>query len=159
MLGVPVTNGSRRRLVFFSLLALLAGGSIYLFMRPGSFIFHHWLDAMGIDPGAFQGADAAGRWSGSLMEWILYSLPDGLWALAYTLLIFGLWAGSRSRARYFWYATIPLLVIGFESLQGIGIIRGTFSFSDLLTSMAGMISGVYIQYLIRKKPGHKAKLE
>jgi len=128
-------------------------------MRPGSFIFHHWLDAVGIDWEAFQGSDTAGRWAGSLMEWILYSLPDGLWALAYTLLICGLWAGSRSRARYFWYATIPLLVLGFEGFQGLGLIHGTFSFSDLLTSATGILSGMYIQYFIHKKQNHEAKAE
>lgn len=144
-------NGFRGRYVFISLLALLAGGSIYLFLRPGEFVFHSWLSAVGLEGLFGSNESTANQASRYIPEWILYSLPNGLWAFAYASLITLLWAESRSPARYFWYATIPVLVLGFELSQLLGFIRGIFSFADLLAGAAGMISGISVSSIIIKK--------
>lgn len=128
----------------------MAGGCIYLFLRPGEFIFQHWLEAIGL--GGWSNPNGS---SGTILgiripDWILYSLPNGLWAFAYTLFIAGNWLGSPSRLRYFWFATVPVLVLGFEFLQGADVIRGTFSFMDLGLGIAGLITGTFIAILLKK---------
>lgn len=151
-------SGLRGRFVFVSLLALLAGGAIYLFLRPGEFVFHHWLEAIGLE-GLFSPNGSAGSpVRNRLPDWILYSLPNGLWAFAYTFLIIGIWQGSSSPVRYFWFATIPILVFGFELLQLAGVLRGTFSYMDLALSFLGLFTGVFTGIIMHKHQSHEKPL-
>jgi hypothetical protein len=142
-----------RRLVFFlSAVALLGGGSIYLFLRPGDLVFHNWIRAAGLDgytpPGHY-----STLWIRHFPEWFIYSLPGGLWAFAYALIINGIWWESHSLRKYFWMATVPVLVIGFELLQGAGLLRGTFCFTDLALGIVGLGLGmVFCMSLLKKKP-------
>jgi hypothetical protein len=79
-----------------------------------------------------------------LPKWIVYSLPNGLWAFAYALLITGIWSDSKSCVKYFWMGSIPVLVLGFEILQYPGIIRGTFSMQDIALGIAGITVGIIV---------------
>ncbi len=91
--------------------------------------------------------------------WFLYSLPNGLWAFAYALLISGVWAGSCSPLRYLWFATIPLLVIGFECLQGTGVLDGVFSLIDLGFGFTGLLFGILIGIRTIRIKQHEMFLE
>ena len=135
-------TGSRRVIIFISAIALLAGGSIYVFLRPGSFVFHRWLQPVGMEGIVERGNSISRGIADNLPDWLLYSLPDGLWAFAYALLITGIWAGSSSPLRFFWYASIPVLILGFEFLQALEMIPGTFSITDLIFSMGGIGMGI-----------------
>jgi len=132
---------------------------IYLFFRPGEFIFHNWFSDIGLDRWFSFASPNTGSPAGSAPEWILYSLPNGLWAFAYAVVITGIWWNSRSRLKYFWIATIPILVMGFELLQGAGILRGTFSFTDLVLGMTGLGLGMVIGYSFSKKKYHEKRIE
>ena len=153
------TIESRRLAVFLSAVALLAGGGMYLFFRPGEFVFHDWFSAIGLDRWLTFAGPYTRSPAGSAPDWILYSLPSGLWAFAYALIITGIWWNSRSRLKYFWIATIPILVMGFELLQGAGILRGTFSFTDLALGMTGLGLGMVIGYSFSKKKYHEKRIE
>jgi len=142
-------SGSKRLYVGISILALLAGGGIYLFLRPGEFVFHHWLGAIGLEELFTPNGSSDNPIGNRLPNWILYSLPDGLWAFAYTFLIMGIWQGSPSPVRYFWFATIPVLVLGFEGLQGLEIIHGTFCFQDLVLDLSGIVIGIYCRQILK----------
>jgi hypothetical protein len=91
----------------------------------------------------------------TIPQWIIYSLPDGLWAFAYALLITGLWIGKGSGIKYFWMSTIPVLVIGMEMLQYIGMVKGTFSLVDLAFEISGLIIGIYTGIKITKSHHHE----
>jgi len=80
----------------------------------------------------------------SLPQWFVFSLPNGLWAFAYSLLITVIWGGSKSWIRFLWWATIPLLVIGFEVLQLIQTIPGTFCTQDMILGVAGLLLGILV---------------
>ena len=75
---------------------------------------------------------------------MLYSLPDGLWAFAYTIIIIAIWKGNKSYLRFFWYVSIPTLIFGFELLQLSGKFPGTFCIHDLAFCLAGIIAGIII---------------
>jgi len=141
--------------LFLCSAALLLGGVIYLLFHTSEPVFFKWIHASG-----------TGNWlepvrHGSLSlithlpGWIVFSLPAGLWAFAYALAITAVWRGSRSEQRYFWMASIPILVIGFEILQYTGIINGTFCIQDLTLGMAGMSLGIIAGILTTKPYKHE----
>ena len=140
-MSVPTITGSRKGLLFTltAVIAMVSGGCIYLFLRPGTFIYHHWLENLGLQISPVE----AGRLPQCIVlpKWFLYSLPDGLWAFAYALLIIGIWMRSGFRARWFWYASVPLLGLGFEMLQTSHLISGTFSMLDRAFCCTGIILG------------------
>jgi len=145
---------SRKYPIAISILALLAGGSFYLFLRNGDFIFHYWIEAIWPEVQINQlilNIPEPGR---HYPRWVIYSLPNGLWALAYTLLITTIWRKQQSFLKYFWIGTIPILVVGFELLQYAGWVSGTFCTGDLALGMSGMLLGVLINKAFNHEQAH-----
>ena len=123
-------------------LAIVTGGLIYILFRPSEFVFFQWIRTLGFGQTlTFLRAPFSAATS-IMPNWFIYSVPDSLWAFAYTLIILTLWSGSKSVWRYLWYATIPILLLGSELLQLTGTIRGTFSFSDVGWITAGLFVGI-----------------
>ncbi|MFH0759189.1 MAG: hypothetical protein V2B15_18015 [Bacteroidota bacterium] len=152
---VSPADNSGRSTIFLAGSALLLGAFIYIFLRPSESLFFNWMHAIGLD-----------RWLKYLRlhslsqipqvpTWIVYSLPNGLWAFAYALLIKNIWSGSKSWFNYFWTASIPVLVLGFEILQYAGIIHGTFSLQDIAFSLAGLTLGIFAGIKISKRKHHE----
>jgi len=77
--------------------------------------------------------------------------------MAYSLLITSIWSGSKSKIRYFWFVTIPVLVLGFEVLQLTEIIRGTFCIQDMVSGIVGIIIGIIVGNKISKIKNHETK--
>jgi len=130
--------------------AVISGGLIYILFHASEPLFFRWMRAAGSDHWLCFIRSKSLSLGPHLPEWIVYSLPGGLWAFAYALMISAIWSGSRSRLKTFWMASIPLLILGFECLQYIRIIPGTFCLQDLALGMAGMISGITLVYLTTK---------
>ncbi|MCF8358905.1 MAG: hypothetical protein K9H26_09115 [Prolixibacteraceae bacterium] len=128
----------------YALLALLTGTVIYCFFRPEKPSLLNIFNA----PGWIKNQSI----NNPLSEWLIYSLPDGLWAFAYTVIIITIWKGHLTIIRYFWYATIPVLIFGFELLQLSGKLPGTFCLQDMVFSAAGIIAGIIISKSKIKKP-------
>lgn len=130
--------------ILLSLIAVCAGASIYILFRPAEASFLNWFAL----PESAQWLDALRVRSLSvrsfLPQWLVYSLPNGLWAFAYTLLVLSIWRGSSSILKYFWFLSIPLLVFGFEMLQFSGDLQGTFCLNDIIFSAIGISFGVII---------------
>jgi hypothetical protein len=139
---------SHRLSIFLASLAVFIGGLIYILFRPSEHIFFGWISPAGSLSPVF---------CRILPEWFVYSLPNGLWAFAYALLITRIWSGSRSWLRYFWMASIPLLVLGFEILQFPGIIPGTFCFEDIALGIMGLMLGIFIGNMKTKNNNYHEK--
>ncbi len=99
--------------ILWIMLPLLAGAAIYLFLSPSRRIFFEWVPE-------FQNAQVD--------NWIVYSLPDGLWA--FSLVLFLLFA---LRGRTFIVAA-PAISAALmpEFLQGLHIFPGTFDWTDVI---------------------------
>lgn len=147
----PAATFSHIMCYILSALALLLGGIIYVVFRTSEYTFESWIQALNFH-----------KWSGSarinvfvqrlfLPEWFVFSLPHGLWAFAYAIVITGIWTGSRSRLRYFWFASIPILVLGIEILQIPGFLPGIFCFQDIGLGITGLVLGMIIGFKIKKK--------
>ncbi|MCK5137729.1 MAG: hypothetical protein KAR19_18230 [Bacteroidales bacterium] len=131
------------------------GGIIYIFLRTSEHVFDGWISTIGLDNLFSLARHHSPSLSLHLPDWIIFSLPNGLWAFAYALIITSIWLGSKSRARYFWMASIPILVLGFEVLQYVGIIRGTFCIQDIAFGMAGLTLGIIVGIKIIKPDNHE----
>lgn len=142
-------------IIFLSAFALFAGGMIYILARSSEPLFFHWLEVLGF-----------GQWLELLRTkiltenqilplWLIYSLPSGLWAFAYSIIITGIWWNSQLWPRYFWFASIFILVIGWEILQLKELVRGTFSFGDILAGLLGAAIGIYIGIKLIKPKYHE----
>ena len=137
----------RKHILFcfvFSFLALFTGGIIYMLLRPSEAEFFNWLSFTGIEKWIHLVRIKTGLLKQYFPEWFVYSLPDGLWAFAYSLIIITIWTNSKSKLKYLWLTSIPVLVLGFEILQYTGILKGTFSTGDILFGILGMTGGYII---------------
>ena len=77
--------------------------------------------------------------------------------LPYALLITRIWSGSNSWLKYFWMASIPLVVLGFEILQYAGLIPGTFCIQDIAFGVLGLVLGIFIGTIKTKNNNYHEK--
>ncbi len=87
----------------------------------------------------------------SVPEWIIFSLPNGLWAFSYAFIITSLWWGSNSMLKYFWLGSIPVLSLGYEVLQYARVNRGVFSIQDLFLCFTGIVLGTTAGVIAKKR--------
>ncbi len=140
-------------------LALMLGGIIYILFRASEPIFFSWMSAVGLDNWINFVRHYSISKSTLLPEWIIFSLPNGLWAFGYALIISGIWSGSKSRVRYFWLASIPVLVLGYEVLQFAKIIPGTFCIQDIALGVAGLVIGITVKIIRPKSKNYEKATE
>lgn len=114
---------------FAGIFSLLAGAVIYLLFRTKQLLGFTLLRRMGVEPWADKLRDSSAQVS--LPDFIIYSLPGGLWSLGYILIIDWLFANQSTSRRRVWAAVIPLIGVGSEILQGASLLAGTFDICDL----------------------------
>lgn len=123
--------------------SLFLGGAIYFLFRKSELLFFQKLGVTRIGWLARARSYCLGV-APHIPRWIIDSLPAGLFAFGYALLIMGIWSGSTSRVKYFWLALVPVVTLGFELLQYAGVIGGTFCLQDILVSLAGIAAGFFV---------------
>jgi hypothetical protein len=151
-------NTQYRICLLLSASALVLGGTIYILFYTSQPVFFNWIRAAGMNNWLSLARHYSLSASSDLPQWIIYSLPDGLWAFAYAVLITGIWIRNHSGLKYFWMSTIPVLIIGLELLQYTGMVRGTFSFQDIAFEISGLLFGIYIGIKITKSHPHEKSI-
>jgi hypothetical protein len=110
--------------------SLLAGAVIYLLFRSKNLLGFELLNRIGVEPWAdrmrLYTADVR------LPDMVVNSLPGGLWALGYILIIDSLFGNQSRSTRIVWASVIPLLGVCSEVLQGVGLLPGVFDLWDLI---------------------------
>jgi hypothetical protein len=150
-------NCSHRLYIILSGFAIFVGGLIYILLRPSEHVFFGWISMMGLDHLISPARSLSHLFSQLFPNWIVFSLPNGLWAFAYALLITRIWSGSNSWLKYFWMASIPLLVLGFEILQYPGLIPGTFCIQDIALGLLGLVLGIFVGTMKTKNNNYHEK--
>lgn len=130
--------------ISWTVLSILLGTSIYVFLRPTTPVFFKWIYWLGLGNELEVARQNTLQYTALFPTWFLYALPDGLWAFGYTLFMFGFWLGKNSKLAYFWLCSVPLLIFGFEILQLLHTISGTFCWAD----MAFYTFGILFAYLL-----------
>jgi hypothetical protein len=151
-------NKHNRICLLLSVSALFLGGIIYILFYTSQPVFFSWIRAAGLNNWLSitrQYSLAAGS---HLPPWIVYSLPDALWAFAYALMITGIWIRRNSGLKYFWMLTIPVLIVGLELLQYTGMVKGTFSLLDIAFEISGLLTGIYTGIKITKSHRHEKSI-
>ena len=109
--------------------SLLAGAVIYLLFRSKNLLGFELLNRIGVEPWAdrmrLYTADVR------LPDMVVNSLPGGLWALGYILIIDSLFGNQSRSTRIVWASVIPLLGVCSEVMQGVGLLPGVFDLWDL----------------------------
>jgi hypothetical protein len=129
-----------------SFISLVLGGLIYVLYRQKSIIFlsfiaNHTENRM---------TDIRSNINLSqLADWIIYSLPDGLWLFSYMLFVDCLW--QKSKSRLFWILILPIIAILWEFGQKASICQGTFDINDLLSYLIVVIIFLLISKLKNMK--------
>ena len=112
------------------ILCFVIGLSIYLLFRDKVLLGFHLCEAIGIG-GAVDELRASVSHI-SLPEFVLYSLPDGLWTVSYILIIDYVFRKQPLHIRIVWTAIIPFIGAVSELLQFVGIVPGVFDVADFL---------------------------
>jgi hypothetical protein len=109
--------------------SLLAGAVIYLLFRSKNLLGFVLLNRIGVEPWAdSMRSYTADVW---LPDVVVNSLPGGLWALGYILVIDSIFGNQSRSTRIVWASVIPLLGVCSEVLQGVGLLPGVFDPWDL----------------------------
>ena len=130
--------------IFISVVSIFFGGIIYILFRSAEPVFFDWISKMGMDNWINSTRQNSLSFTHLFPTWFIYSFPSCLWAFAYSILITGIWLQNKSPLKYLWFSTIPLLVIGWEVFQLIGLLPGTFSLGDIIMGSAGILAGIFI---------------
>jgi hypothetical protein len=112
-------------------LLLTAGGLLYVLYRPMETLLIRLMGRIGMDACLDRWREAAAAVTPP--EWVVYSLPAGLWAMSYVLIVDALTAGSKMtyKGRLAAVSIVPLLGMTSELLQAAGLVPGTFDWLDL----------------------------
>lgn len=126
----PTSLTATTALLTLGTVLLFMGGMLYVLYRPQTLLLFHVAEGMGL-------ADIIGQWRlSAAAAWqpaafTVYSLPAGLWALSYVLIVGTLAQGLPSKWRWAAVTFVPLLGAISELLQAVGIVPGTFDWTDL----------------------------
>lgn len=116
--------------------ALAAAGLIYLAFRAPALRLFTWADALGLSAAVAE-LRAVAR-DHAPPDWVLFSLPDALWQLAFAFTLFRLSRGARAVERAAWCAAPVAIGLGLELGQAAGAVPGTFDPVDLTLSIAAV---------------------
>lgn len=109
---------------------LFCGISIYLLFRSKTITIYRWCETIGATGIIDNLRHCVRHWA--VPDFVRYSLPDGLYCASYILIMDAIWRKGRKKARIVAVSLIPLAAIVHETLQGLGLARGTFDFGDFL---------------------------
>ena len=140
-----------RKSFLIGLLLIVGGGMLYLLFRSRQVLLLYILDATPLSHSISQMRGMASAWQPS--EWVVYSLPGGLWSAAYIMVIHSLMHNLETRILWKWASVIPLLGAFSELGQALHLIPGTFDMADLVCYMLPFI--IYSFYLKLKIYRHE----
>ncbi len=127
-------------------LLILMGGAIYLCYRPLSLRMFRWAHLTDSTQWLTSLRETV---PSSLPDWVVFALPDGLWACSYTIFIGILWNFSFPKCLPF-ALIIPLIGVASELLQKISLLPGVYDVADLISYTAGGLLGVLYIYFANK---------
>tara|TARA_R110001606_G_scaffold370990_2_gene527654 strand:+ start:715 stop:1158 length:444 start_codon:yes stop_codon:yes gene_type:complete len=128
----------KKQLIFGHIATLLIGGLIYLLFRTSSLKMFGWYKTIGLGEFTNGLRKLTIPFADKIPDWILFSLPDGLWIFSYVSLVLFIWNNSISKNNLFWILIIPILAICSEIGQLLGFVQGVFDVTDLLLYLLGM---------------------
>ncbi len=115
---------------FLGVVSLMCGCMIYLLFRSKSINIYLWSESLGLKKQIDFLRNSVSGWY--INDFYRYSLPDGLYCIAYILLIDAIWQNDKRTIKYFIIAVVPIYAIVYELLQSCGVVYGTYDVTDLV---------------------------
>lgn len=131
--------------VILSIILVSIGGCIYLMQRTTGLLMFRIIDFLGL-------TDVVATLRAYAMQWpefVVFSLPGGLWSASYVLLADAVFAGQSNLIRLSWGSLIPMIGVVSELLQALGFCPGTADWQDAVCY--GVPYVVYVVWVILKK--------
>ena len=131
--------------VILSIILVSIGGCIYLMQRTTGLLMFRIIDFLGL-------TDVVATLRAYAMQWpefVVFSLPGGLWSASYVLLVDAVFAGQSNLIRLSWGSLIPMIGVVSELLQALGLCPGTADWQDAVCY--GVPYVVYVVWVILKK--------
>lgn len=125
----------------FAFLTFGGGAIMYVLFRPTHLLVFNWLDSIGL----MDYVKIIRPNLDNTPEWIIYSLPDGLWLFSYCLFIGCIWNFELKRCFCF-LMILPIYAISHEIMQNTHFVSGTFDRMDLAAYLIAFVLG--IQYIV-----------
>lgn len=126
-----------KQLYIGHIFTLLCGSLIYILFRASNLRMFNWFEKLGILNLINNIRRFSIGYSNNLSNFILYSLPDGLWMFSYISLVLFLWKNEIKYENLVWIFVIPIISIISELGQFIKLVPGTFDSIDLLMYFLG----------------------
>ena len=127
--------------LIIAMMALMVGGMIYVFFRPESIMMFKWFPFLGVlrkQVSFFHNVH--------FPDYIVYSIPDGLWLLSYILLMGAIWNFKYQRCLFI-IILLPIFAIFHEIFQLYHLVPGYFDVLDLVVYVIATITGLSILVL------------
>lgn len=116
-------------------------------MRDKSLVMFNWVEYLGLLE--YLDCLRKGFNTSAWPQWVVFSLPSGLWVSSYIFFMHLLWTDGNKKARYVWTLCLPFVAITSEILQKYGVCPGTFDFCDILFYTIPIL--LYVSYEIIKE--------
>lgn len=141
--GIP--GPSLGYVLLYCALPILVGGLIYLAFRDDSLLMFRWAGWVGLDGLIEAGRGYSLPYRPFIPDWILFSVPDGVWVFASTAFFARLWHDGHWALRVVWIGMGPVLAIGGELGQHawLGLVPGTFDPADLLFYVVSAVAALW----------------
>lgn len=151
--GVAPPPGPRFVLLF-CVLPIVVGGSIYLLFRDNHLLMFRWAGWLGLTRLILAARIYTLQHGQILPEWLLFSVPDGVWVFSITAFFTRLWHDGSWYVRAFWIALGPALAMGGELGQALGLVPGTYDPADLVFyGVSAILAFALAQWAVRLARG------
>lgn len=128
-------------------LPVFLGGLIYIIWRSTSLLMFSWFDGFGLT----SLINALRNISFAVPGWVIYSLPSGLWIYSFSFILIYIWHDAKSKSKYLWMSLAPIIALGSELGQLIGVIPGTFDLADIALYMVFIGLSILAVWMLRQK--------
>ncbi len=113
------------------ILPLIVGGLIYVTWRSKDLWMFSWFAESGLSSCIDAWREIFSSYQNEIPEWVLYSLPDGLWVYSFSMYMGLLWRNASRVLSLYLMLLGPCLGFGGEIGQAIGLVPGIFDPVDL----------------------------
>ncbi|MBO6058876.1 MAG: hypothetical protein J6P67_01875 [Bacteroidaceae bacterium] len=113
------------------LVALTAGGVIYIMYRDNNLLMFDWFQYLGISN--FIDTIRVDTENQNLYGWVKYSMPAGLWLFSYLFIVDSIWGKDDGVIYRCFLYCLPVIAVLSELMQYSKLLSGTFDISDLIS--------------------------
>jgi hypothetical protein len=121
-------------------LTLLLGSAIYLLFRISSLRMFSWISIIDLNSALDLIRVHTIRYTNKIPDWIIYSLPDGLWMFSYVSLMLCIWKNEITKQSLLWILILPIIALCSELGQMLDKVPGTFDGVDITAYIIGALS-------------------